>query len=144
MRTATRSIITTLMLSILGIAQVMLATPSTANDTSCARGRSCLWEDKHYDGSPWFEKGGPGTYNTGWSHNDDASSVWNRQADVSFVLYDDTNQDATHGTGCVPRKYGTGNIENYEFEDRVSSMRITTAYCSNIASVIIGGKKSNY
>lgn len=109
-----------------------------ATDTDCPRGYSCMWEDKQYNDLT-FKKSVIGAYNTGFIHNDAASSVWNRQSDVSFLLYDDTDTNPRHGTGCVPRGYKTGNLDTYNFEDRVSSVRITSAYCDSRASVIIGG-----
>lgn len=115
-----------------------------ATDTDCARGHSCLWEDRHYDGSRWFDQTSHGFWNTGWWHNDDASSAWNRQADESLLLYNATDHSPEHGVACVPRKYGTGNLNTYGWEDRVSSVGITDGYCSNLSETIIGGPKSNY
>jgi hypothetical protein len=118
-----RSAITVFMSIVAAIAAIGL-TPviAYAADNNCNAGYSCLWHDRDYSGSPWFQDNDHGLYNTGFSHNDDASSVWTRRGDAQFFLYDNTGGDTDDGVACVPKGYAHARLDRVGWEDRVSSV----------------------
>lgn len=119
---------------------VMLAPgPAVAERSDCGSGKSCIWEDKYYDGQPFFERSDRYDYGTGWLNNDSASSVYNRSSVNTFRLYDNAGQDTSDGTLCFPRGYASKNLHYWGWGDRVSSMRINLTPCDPDNSFIAGG-----
>ncbi|WP_272954604.1 peptidase inhibitor family I36 protein [Kribbella sandramycini] len=112
--------------------------PASASWGECSSGYLCLWGNRNYSGGPWFEKNANGSYNTGWSNNDETSSVANRSGSSSMYLYNDTNQSSEHGVVCLPRGYSAPDLNetNPEFDDRISSLRIFSGACASSVTAI--------
>lgn len=126
---------------------IATAGPASAAASSCSVNYVCLWGNRSWSGSPWFEKATIGKHNTGWSNNDETSSAWNRKNNMSTLLYDDTNQDSSGGVVCLPRNYASRDLndEQPEFDDRISSIWIRSEYCGHWDGTIdpIGSKKTS-
>lgn len=114
------------------------AVPASATWGECSSGSLCLWGNRDYSGAPWFEKNANGSYNTGWSNNDETSSVANRSGSSSIYLYNDTNTSSSHGVVCLPRGYSAPDLNevNPEFDDRISSMKIFSGACASTVTSI--------
>lgn len=120
-------------LSVATVASLSIsATPAQAAWSACSSGYVCAWGHDTYNGDPWFEQSRADNYNTGWSNNDETSSVANRSGSNSAYLYDDTDTSATHGVVCVSRNYSVRDLAETtpSFNDRVSSIRIASGACA--------------
>jgi hypothetical protein len=107
---------------------VGLGNPASAGQYDCPSGYACLWEDRDFSGTPWYKGKTLGFYNTGWVHNDDVSSVWNRYRGALY-LYNNDRGTSSDGVVCVPGGYGDRNLSDNGFEDRASSFRLTEESC---------------
>lgn len=115
------------------VSMLVIALPAAnASWSECNSSYVCLWGNNTYSGSPWWEERATGNYNTGFWDNDETSSVANRSTVVSAYLFNDTNTDPTHGVVCLPRGYSAADLNNTtpEFDDRISSMRLSTGACA--------------
>lgn len=105
------------------------AAPASADRTDCGSSYLCLWGGSNYSGDPWFEATSTGNYSTGYWNNDESSSVANRSTTKSFYLYAASDQSSREGQACVPRRYSEPRMGDWGWGDRVSSMKVTTAFC---------------
>ncbi len=130
----------------LGCVVIVLAVdapPVAAEADQCKSGYACLWTRRHYDG---YGLGGPyrrerelGLHEVGWWYNDVTSSVWNRRRGALY-LYDEGREDRKTRSLCIPGGYAVPNLEKYDFEDRISSFRLTKERCPSGSSTGGGWK----
>ncbi|WP_328988844.1 peptidase inhibitor family I36 protein [Kribbella sp. NBC_01245] len=113
-----------------------------ASASQCNSGYACLWGNRDWSGGPWRQENDPGLYNTGYWNNDETSSVWNRQTNYRLWLYNRENGSTTEGVVCVPKMYGVKNLDDYNFDDRVSSFRLDIGSCPS-GTTTIGSYKPN-
>ncbi|MGL5823352.1 MAG: peptidase inhibitor family I36 protein [Nocardioides sp.] len=122
-----------------------VSSPASAAGSDCSINYVCLWGNRNFSGGPWFERAGLGRYNTGFFNNDETSSVWNKKANASTLLYDNTNQDSSGGVVCLPRNYRSRDLndETPEFDGRISSLWIRTEFCSGFPGIGVIGSRVN-
>ena len=99
------------------------AAPQSKAGSGCAKGRVCVWSEKHFQGQKLKLRARPLTNRIGGKMNDDVESVKVRKRGVA-ILYENLNGDGE--ARCFPGPHG--NFENlgsneWRFENTVSSSR---------------------
>lgn len=117
----------------IGLSAVALAAPASAAITDCGRDKACLWGNRAWDGGPYLRlSNAAGLYDVGYFNNDETSSVYNHTNNVSMVLFEGSSGSGS--TLCVPRNYYVRDLNDAEFDDTVSSVRLTTSSCPSFGT----------